>query len=121
MTNPKLPANFVPDFNLNAEEVALILLSSIAHEELALAHLMNAEAEKLQAVVGTLMTPSETTIRHDIGAKTFEELVEIDRSVERMLQTIIKKEMLLQFKFDNVLEFLDKFPTNPNVDSCNDA
>jgi hypothetical protein len=34
-------------------------------------------------------------------------LIGIDKSVERILRDVIKKEMLLEFKFENVLELLN--------------
>jgi hypothetical protein len=75
-----------------------LLLASIAFEELALAHIVNAEAEKIQFVLGTLpeQNPPETP-------PTIEDLLEIDRSVERTLRNVIKKEMLLQFKLEDTL------------------
>ncbi|ADC49804.1 hypothetical protein BpOF4_08730 [Alkalihalophilus pseudofirmus OF4] len=92
----------IPDINsfdgLDREQVALLLLASIALEELSLAHIMNAEAEKLQYALGTLL-PGQTPIVGD-----FEDLLTINRSVERMLRTVIKKEMLLQFKLEDVID-----------------
>lgn len=52
---PNIP-NIKPDIDLDEEDVLSLLLASIALEELSLAHIMNAEAEKLQAVLGTLTT-----------------------------------------------------------------
>lgn len=71
------------------------MLSSIALEELSLAHIMNAEAEKIQAVV---KTP---------GCTRLSDLITINKSVERMMRDVIKKEILLEFKFENILELLD--------------
>lgn len=31
----------------------------------------------------------------------------IDKSVERMMRDVIKKEILLEFKFENILELID--------------
>ncbi|MEH7334101.1 hypothetical protein V7161_15760, partial [Neobacillus drentensis] len=102
MSFPNTPPEGInPIEGLDSEQVALLLLVSIAFEELGLAHLINAEAEKLQGAIGTL-EPANT----DIQARTFAELLAANSEVEKMLQTIIKKEMLLQFKFENVLEFL---------------
>lgn len=76
------------------------IIESIALEEAALAHLINAEAEKVQLVAGMEnITP--------------EQLVSFQQSVTNVLKTIIKKEMLLQFKLDSVLE-LPGFEVTPS-------
>ncbi|HDX9578045.1 TPA: HYR domain-containing protein [Bacillus pseudomycoides] len=82
-----------------------LLLASIAFEELALAHIMNAEAEKLQFVLGTL-TPARTLTPSVI---TLSNLLTVDASVQRTLRDVIKKEMLLEFKFENVFDFIATF------------
>ena len=89
MSFPNVP-NVTPNINLTRSEVIDLLLASIAFEELSLAHITNAEAEKIQHVLGT--NPS------------IAELKEIDRLVERVLRSVIKKEMLLEFKLEDVLQ-----------------
>jgi hypothetical protein len=90
---PNIP-DITPDIKLKRKDVIHLLLASIAQEELGLSHILNAEGEKLQ---------------HGIcQSECFEDLLVLNRSVERMLKSIIKKEMLLLFKFDNVLELIDK-------------
>ncbi len=91
-----------PEINLDREEVINLLLVSIAFEELGLAHMINAEAEKIQFVLGTLedQTPPVTP-------PTLDQLLQINRSVEQTLRGIIKKEMLLQFKLEDVLAIPD--------------
>ncbi|WP_340024819.1 hypothetical protein MHI24_06755 [Paenibacillus sp. FSL K6-1096] len=53
MSNPNIP-NISPTVTLTRDDVINLLLSSIAMEELALAHIINAEGEKIQFVLGTL-------------------------------------------------------------------
>lgn len=89
MSMPNIP-NISPEIKLRREEVVNLLLASIALEELGLAHLINAEGEKLQKV-----------IEH---AKCVEDFLEANKSVEKMLKTIIKKEMLLSMKLEDVLD-----------------
>lgn len=94
--------NINPEISLTIEEVINLLLASIALEEIGLAHIINAEGEKLQAALGTLTeggTPLVTNI---------DDLVTINDSVEQTLKTIIKKEMLLQFKLENTMDLMDK-------------
>jgi len=96
MSYPNIP-DVNPDINLSRDQVINLLLASIAFEELGLAHIINAEAEKIQFVLGTLegQTPQEPP--------TLDDLFEINRSVEQTLRTVIKTQMLLQFKLEDVL------------------
>ncbi|ADC50063.1 hypothetical protein BpOF4_10040 [Alkalihalophilus pseudofirmus OF4] len=87
-----------PIEGLDREQVALLLLASIAFEELSLAHIMNAEGEKLQYALGTLFDDQEPIVTD------LEGLLAVNRSVERTLRTVIKKEMLLQFKLEDIID-----------------
>lgn len=60
-------------------------------EEISLSHIMNAEGEKIQR----LLQKEEVCL---------EDMLRINKSVERMLRSIISKQILLQFKLDNILE-----------------
>lgn len=91
MAMPEIP-DMKPRIDLNIEDVINLLLVSIALEELSLAHIINAEAEKLQEALGK-------------GCK-YEDLLEVNEAVNKALRTVIKKEILLQFKFENVLELI---------------
>ena len=53
LSNPNIPT-ISPTISLTRDDVINLLLSSIAMEELALAHIINAEGEKIQFVLGTL-------------------------------------------------------------------
>lgn len=99
MSFPTIP-DINPSITISRKDSINLILMSIALEELSLAHIMNAEAEKIQAVLGTLEGGP------DISA-TFEDLIQIDKTVERVLRTVIKKEMLLQFKLENILDLTD--------------
>jgi hypothetical protein len=77
---------------LDREDAINLLLVSIAMEEISLAHILDAEAKKIDTAV------QKETI-------TIRQLLAINRSVDKVLKTIIKKEMILQFKLENILEF----------------
>lgn len=94
MGMPNIP-DIKPRIEVKVEETVALLLASVALEELSLAHIMNAEAEKIQEVVKTA------------HCNKLEALEDIDKSVERVLKDVIKKEMLLEFKFDNILELME--------------
>ncbi|TYQ16892.1 UNVERIFIED_CONTAM: hypothetical protein Cloal_3468 [Acetivibrio alkalicellulosi] len=102
MSFPTIP-DILPDIDIDREDVINLLLASIAFEELGLAHVINAEAEKIQFVLGTL--PGQ-----EVSDATIDDLIDINRSVERVLRSVIKKEMLLQFKLEDVLEIPDVIP-----------
>ncbi len=107
MTFPNTPPEGInPIQGLDSNQVALLLLVSIAFEELGLAHLINTEAEKLQGAIGTLVKENGQQVNPNIQARSLAELLAANREVEKVLRTIIKKEMLLEFKFENILEFL---------------
>jgi hypothetical protein len=63
------------------------IIESIALQEAALAHIMNAEGEKLQAVIAM----------EDV---TPDQLLEVNRSVLQMISAITRLEMTLQSKLE---------------------
>ncbi|MGG0843893.1 hypothetical protein [Peribacillus sp. NJ11] len=101
MSFPNIP-NITPLISVTTAQTIPLLLASVAFEELALAHIMNAEAEKLQLVLGTL--PGGTPLSPPVVSLT--DLLDVDRSVQRTLRDVIKKEMLLEFKFENILDLI---------------
>lgn len=106
MTMPVIP-------DREREDIINDLLESIALEETALAHLINAEAEKIQWAVGTL----ENQERTENDGLTFEEVLAIQDAVVRVMRSAIKFQMLLQFKLEDVLDLIDD---NNNNDNNND-
>lgn len=96
MSFPTIP-QITPSISINRNQVCNLLLASVAFEELGLAHIINAEAEKVQAVLGTL--PGVTIPGVNVNG-----LLLINQEVRRTLQTVIKTQMLLQFKLENILE-----------------
>lgn len=71
------------------------IVASIAMEELALSHIINAEGEKIQYVIGTL---------HDIptGA-TVEDVLKVNAAVEKVLDVILRIEIILKEKLEKAL------------------
>lgn len=90
MSLPNIP-DITPEIKLKRSDVIHLLLASIAMEEMSLSHIMNAEGEKIQKV-----------LKHD---PCIADILEINRSTERMLRNVIKQQMLLQFKMEDVLVY----------------
>lgn len=86
----------IPDYDITREQSINILLASIGMEELSLAHLMNAEGEKIQLALGTLpgshkpLSPCE--------------IMEINDNARRMLRDLLKTELLLTMKLESASE-----------------
>ena len=101
MSFPNIP-DIRPEVGISRQEVITLLLASIALEENGLAHIINAEAEKLQYLIG-MLKDHEAPRRFSIG-----ELLEVNRSVERVLKSVVKNQMLLQFKLEDILLLIDE-------------
>lgn len=75
-----------------------MILASIAMQEMGISHILNAEAEKLQYVLGTLrnkpLTPAELS-----------EIRKVNCSARDTIKELLRLEMLLQAKLDTVKAF----------------
>jgi len=93
MSMPKFPE--LPDMKI--ESSVAQILSSIALEEIAISHILNAEGEKIQYILGTLdgTSPSE--------APTINQVLEINESVKDMLGTVSMNQMFLMGKMSMAL------------------
>lgn len=76
-------------------------MTSIALEELALAHIINAHAENIQYVFGTLVGQRIKDV------PTIEELIRINNIGVKLLKNVARNQMLLQFKLEDFLNYLD--------------
>jgi len=103
MSQANIP-NINPQITIKREDVINLLIASIAMEELGLSHIINAEGEKLQFVLGTLPQASLTT------PATFEEVLKANESVRLMLKEIGRKEQVLNDR----LELIINVPSNQN-------
>lgn len=93
MSMPKFPE---VDPNITYDHALNMILASIAMEELALSHIINAEGEKLQYILGTLETSS--------GRKPdVDEVLKVNQSIACLLEGVSQNQMILKNKMDKVL------------------
>jgi hypothetical protein len=95
---PKFPEN--PDIKI--EDSISQILVSIAMEELALSHVINAEGEKLQFALGTLHEHD----KHPYQPPSIKEILEVNQSVQDMLSTVSMNQMFLLGKMSAAVNAL---------------
>jgi len=81
----------------NICQTTIDLLESIALEEMALSHVLNAEAEKIQYFIGHLSPCTPTEVLSDFNI-----------IINETLETVIMKEWLLLRKLEKVTRFYTK-------------
>jgi hypothetical protein len=95
MSQANLP-NITPTITLSRDDAISLLISSIAMEELGLSHIINAEGEKLQYILGTLPGVSAPDV-------TISDILNVNESVLATMRESVKKEWLLSSKLDSIL------------------
>lgn len=93
MSMPQIPEE---KHRPSLQETVIDLLESIALEEIAISHLLNAEAEKTQVLVNKLS--------YDDSHSLINQLVKFNKSTCKLVDTVIIKEWLLLRKMETVLE-----------------
>lgn len=101
MSMPVFPT---PDPQLTREQALTMILSSIAIEELALSHIINAEGEKLQHVLKLSKQ----------GQATVQEVLAVNKSVSDTLEKVSENQLLLKNKMEKVLRALPAPPLPPD-------
>ena len=93
MSLPSFPKVDPP---IEREDAVNQILSSIAMEELGLSHILNAEGEKLQYILGTLPGLSGP-------AATVSDVLAANESVRSMLETAVQNQLFLKAKMQGAL------------------
>ena len=106
MSMPSFPPNGA---DLTREEALTMIIASIAMEELALSHILNAEGEKLQYILGTLPGTKPCACPQDVLA--------VNKSVTSLLDVVAQNQMLLKGKLEKVLE-ASPAPIPPGPPPC---
>lgn len=104
MSLPNIP-DIDPKITLDRCKTIELLLSSIALEEISLSHILNAEGEKLQLFLKT-------------DPKCLDDFIKINDSVNKTLRTIVKSQILLHFKLEDVIS-LDTEECRGKSAECN--
>jgi len=94
---------------ITRDDALNMILTSIAMEELALSHIINAEGEKLQYVLGTLSCSDGTEA-------TVDQLLEVNKSITQMMDSVMQNQIFLKGKMEKVLNFIEypnMGPTGP--------
>lgn len=94
MSQPNLP-NITPVVTLSRDDTINLLLSSIAMEELGMAHILNAEGKKIQYALGTI--PGLTGPPSSLA-----DILNLNESVRDTLDSLMKQELLLGSKLDSI-------------------
>ncbi|MDQ8055116.1 collagen-like protein [Bacillus velezensis] len=94
MSQPNLP-NITPVVTLSRDDTINLLLSSIAMEELGMAHILNAEGKKTQYAFGTI--PGLTGPPSSLA-----DILNLNESVRDTLESLMKQELLLGSKLDSI-------------------
>lgn len=104
---------------IQREDAVNQILSSIAMEELGLSHILNAEGEKMQYILGTLPGLSGP-------AATVEDVLNANESVRGLLETAVQNQIFLKGKMQGALDASPMRgptgptgPTGPNVTATN--
>lgn len=95
MSFPNIP-DITPKIDISFEDSINLILTSIAMEEMSLSRLLDAEKCKICYVLDDCR--GKDSLLHNAIA--------IDKSVNETVQNIIKLQMLLQFKLENVKDLL---------------
>lgn len=101
MSMPNIP-DVNPNINLDIEDSAKMLFNSIAMEEMGLSHIINAEGEKLQYILGTLKDEKNTCS----PANTCE-LLKVNKYVDRVLREVLKNQIILQMKLEDTMDLYE--------------
>lgn len=95
MSMPNIP-DLQPQVGVTRNDAVNIILSSIGMEELSLSHILNAEAEKIQFALGTL---DDT-----VPPASLDEILLVNRAAGKMLRDVVKNQMLLGMKLEDVID-----------------
>lgn len=98
MSQANIP-NITPNISVTKEQSIHLLLSSVAMNELAFSHLMNAEAEKLQAFVS--FTREATCLE-------IKDFIQMNKAVSSFIEELTMSQWLSLKKLDRTISLLEE-------------
>lgn len=105
MSLPKIP-DMNPQVSVAREDAINLLLFSIGMEEIGLSHIINAEGEKIQYVLGTLTDGDGNPIAPPDGV-TVDSVLDVNASVSNSLKDILRNQLLLELKLEDARKMED--------------
>ncbi|MFB5674128.1 hypothetical protein ACE3NQ_01460 [Paenibacillus terreus] len=109
MSQANLP-NITPTIDITRKDAITLIIASIAMEELGLSHILNAEGEKLQYVLGTLPGVSAPAV-------TLSDLLAVNDSIRKTLKVTTNKDWVLKQKLETAICASDD-PVGPVGPTC---
>jgi hypothetical protein len=106
MSQPTFP---VISPEITRDDALNMILASIAMEELGLSHIINAEGEKLQYVLGTL--PNGCGVEPSV-----DQVIAVNESIKCLLDSVMQNQVFLKAKTEKVLDVIREpvpGPTGP--------
>lgn len=97
MSQPSIP-NITPIISITKKETISLLLSSIAMSELSIAHILNAEAEKMQSFI------HYANHSHCIKTKDY---LRFNNSVSKLMEDVNMEQWLGLNKMDRVISLIE--------------
>lgn len=102
MSLPKIP-DMNPTVGVTKADAVNLLITSIAMEEIGLSHIINAEGEKIQYMLGTLVDADGNAIAAPTGV-TATDILNVNTSVNGTLKNVLRNQLLLQLKLEDAVE-----------------
>lgn len=111
MSLPKIP-DMNPNVTVERADAINMLLFSIGMEEIGLSHIINAEGEKIQYVLGTLTDADGNPIPAPEGV-TIDTVIQMNETVSSTLKDVLRNQLMLQLKLEDALNIPDQTPPQP--------
>jgi len=113
MSQPSI-GTLEPPTGFDTQQTVNLILTAIGLEQLALGHLLNGEAEKLQRAIGTLEVREPTgavTVLPPL-ATTLEELLLVNQDIRQTLREAIAKEIVMAIHMETLLDLVNAVDTD---------